>query len=45
MEKKEIETPKEDEKQTTFEDNSVSDLNDGGEVQNVYTTKGIAEQE
>lgn len=32
------------EKQTTFEDNSVTDLNDGGEVENVYTTKGVAEQ-
>lgn len=31
------------EKQTTFEDNSVEELNDGGEVQNVYTTKGVAE--
>ena len=31
------------EKQTTFEDNNVEELNDGGEVQNVYTTKGVAE--
>lgn len=31
------------EKQTTFEDNSIEELNDGGEVQNVYTTKGVAE--
>ena len=31
------------EKQTTFEDNSVEELNDGGEVENVYTTKGVAE--
>ena len=32
------------EKQTTFEDNSVEELNDGGRVENVYTTEGVAEQ-
>lgn len=31
------------EKQTTFEDNSLEELNDGGEIENVYTTKGVAE--
>ena len=30
--------------QTTFEDNNVEELNDGGEVENVYTTKGVAEE-
>ncbi len=40
----EEEKKEEFEKQTTFEDNSVADLNDGGEVENVYTTKGVAEQ-
>lgn len=30
--------------QTTFEDNNIEELNDGGEVQNVYTTKGVAEK-
>lgn len=39
----EEEKKEEFEKQTTFEDNSVTELNDGGEVQNVYTTKGVAE--
>ena len=32
------------EKQTTFEDNNVEELNDGGSVENVYTTEGVAEQ-
>lgn len=35
---------KELEVQTTFEDNGVDELNDGGEVQNVYTTKDIAKK-
>ena len=30
--------------QTTFEDNSVEELNDGGSVENVYTTEGVTEQ-
>lgn len=30
--------------QTTFEDNNVEELNDGGEVENVYTTKDVAEE-
>lgn len=32
------------EQQTTFEDNSIEELNDGGSVENVYTTEGVAEQ-
>ena len=32
------------EQQTTFEDNSVEDLNEGGSVENVYTTKGTAKE-
>lgn len=39
----EEEKKEEFETQTTFENNSVEELNDGGEVQNVYTTKGVAE--
>lgn len=32
------------EKQTTFEDSSIEELNDGGSVENVYTTEDVAEQ-
>ena len=41
---KKVKNEEEFEVQTTFEDNSIEDLNDGGSVENVYTTEGVAEQ-